>query len=174
MPSIIFKSMNKNYSNDSDIARLIMYIAGKGNNEYCEEILALGSRGLSRNPETAAKQLIRSQERVNKATKRRVMHIIISFSEDCINIEAIKEYASQIADAFSKGFQLIYAIHSSTDNIHIHYAINRVNIINGHKTHWSKSDFLYIRNLVTRFAETKHLNYRVVGDIQEFLDILHT
>ena len=170
MQDIIVRCLPMKYSEDGDIIRLFRYIAGKGNNTDREVILEIGTRGLSRDPETAAMQVIRMQERLNRNKKRRILHIVISFDKECNNPEGIKKYASDVADCFADRYQLIYAIHTSTDNIHIHFAINRLRYSDGLKMHWSNADFNKITNALKILAKKHYLHYRRGETIEELLE----
>lgn len=63
-----------------------------------------------------------------------MLHVIIS--PDILNTFSGKqlfEIVGQIADKHFSGHQLIFAVHEDTNNKHIHFAINPINMINGHR-----------------------------------------
>ena len=133
MGKIIIKFCRKSYSNDQDIRNLFAYIAGKGKNSE-KETAVTGSKGLSRDCYKAAEQVIAAQRLLKKNKGRRILHIVISFKYrwDPLGVES---YAEKAANYIFKEYPLYYGIHRSTEHVHIHIAVNRVNYLTNKKMH---------------------------------------
>ena len=131
-----------------DIMNLMKYIAGKGSNEGKEQILYIGARGLSLDCEAAAEQIICMQEALRKDQDSRAIHLVISFPESMRNKKLIIQFAKEIAAMLWKDYQVFYGIHGSTDNKHIHLAINTVSYVNGKKWHVNKEEFICFINSI--------------------------
>ena len=113
-------------------------------------------------------------------TEKKVIHFILSF--------AAHEYITP-ADAFREGYnicnllpeyQIKFAVHQDTNNLHIHFAINPISLIDGHKFYFDYGnlyDFVkglrkifepYEIKIEYRFSDnsnnfmlSEHLNYTV-------------
>ena len=140
-----------NYKRDTDIRNLLRYIAGNGKNKEKENVLSLRGRGIAKDYSKAVEQMIRIQKLHGKNNKRRCYQIIVSFPEKLneyknLIILMANEIAEMIFDEY--GFQVYYGIHTSTGNIHIHFAINAVSYRTGKKWHSSKKEFIDFRNRI--------------------------
>ena len=61
--------------------------------------------------------------------------MVVSFPETERNIMAVQVIADEIANHFGRQYQLVYAIHTNTENWHIHFAISTVSFMDGKKWH---------------------------------------
>ena len=129
------KMLKDRYEKDKDIQELTQYIAGEGTNKEKEEVFYIGSKGLDQEHDKAAKQIIKMQRALKKNNGRRMYHMIISFNTSTKII-------------YEEGYLVYYGIHTSTDNLHIHFAIDSVNYLSGKKWHKSRSEFMSFRNKV--------------------------
>ena len=136
MKQNFIRMVPENYSKDSDIANLMKYIA---DDKKC--LHYIGVRKCRKNPELAAKSMIRTQEGYKKTTDRRINHWIISFGKNVEDPKIAYAVAEQVADLFSEEYQVFYGIHENTDNLHIHMAVNTVSFRDGRKWHNSKMEF---------------------------------
>lgn len=140
---ITVKFLNEHYSKDKDIKNLIAYIAGQGKNKETERVSYIGYKGLPKCPRSAAERIIATQKIHRKDYKRRLYHAIISFP-DCITdkkvVEAIGEEVSSMI--YNDGYSNYCGLHTSSGNLHLHFAINAVNYRSGKKWHKSKSQFI--------------------------------
>lgn len=143
MEQLVINMKNEYYPKDRDIQKLLAYIAGKGNNEGKEEVIRMRGRGISSNCQRAAKQIIKMQKAYKKNKARRCYHLIVSFPESMDNRNVVILAAHAIADMIwdEMHFQLFYGIHTSTDNLHIHFGINAVSYLSGRKWHQNSGEF---------------------------------
>ena len=156
---------NCNYSKDTDIYNLLKYINGHGSQKI-QTSPYLNTNGLSCNYKKAARQIILTQQIYNKHTdKRRLYHMVVSFPVDfsCSN-SFIAEVADSIGQDYLQDYQTYYAVHDSTDNLHIHFAINAVKYKTGKKWHKSKNALCQLRydilNIVNTLQNKYHLHER--------------
>jgi hypothetical protein len=78
--------------------------------------------------------------------KRSYWQIILSFDanvQSILPIVAIKEIATRVGELFCTEHQVLAAIHTDTPNIHCHYLIFAVNIIQGTQFRQQKSLYYY-------------------------------
>lgn len=87
----------------------------------------------------------------------RARHEWISFMDgetlDCNGRQRVVDIAYQFALwYFKQGFQVIFAIHTDTKYLHIHYVINTVNFITGRKYHSNQNvlgvEWAYLNDIV--------------------------
>lgn len=146
MGKLIIKMNYKSYyPENKDIKNLIAYIAGKGKNRYSEKVAYIGAYGVKKNFKKAAEQFIKMQNALGKAKKRRVYHMCISFEKDIDNPDIVVQAAKAIGEEIFKKYQVFFGVHTSTDNLHIHFAINAVSYVDGRKWHTSKPKFQEIK-----------------------------
>ena len=139
MEAVVIKAMNESYSEDRDIRNLITYIAGES--KKSKEIRYYGGRGVSKEPQKAAKNIIQVQKHYGKADKRRIFHFVVAFPCDMDDAGLVKIVAENIAYMFSDRYQIFYGVHEDTENLHIHFAVNTVSFVDGKKLHQSKKEF---------------------------------
>ena len=76
----------------------------------------------------------------------------------------IVEVADSIGQDYLQDYQTYYAVHDSTDNLHIHFAINAVSYKTGKKWHKSKRELLQLRqdilNIINTLQKKYHLHER--------------
>ena len=157
---LIVNCNEKHYSHNAGIKKLYKYIAGKGSNKNKEADIYIGAKGLSRKHDKAALQVINIQNALNKAKGRRIYHIVVSFPKDIKDYDMVREAADSIADFLFDDYQVYYAVHHSTDNLHIHFGVNAVSYLTGRKWHNSKKEFSQFKSSVldkvNRVMEKNH------------------
>ena len=156
---------NCNYPKDTDIRNLLKYITGHGA-QKSQTSPYLNTNGLDLNCKKATQQIILTQRIYNKHTdKRRIYHMIVSFPAGLsFSNSFIAEVADSIGQDYLQDYQTYYAVHDSTDNLHIHFAINAVSYKTGKKWHKSKRELLQLRhdilNIVNTLQKKYHLHER--------------
>ena len=151
MEAIVIKTMNESYSKDRDIRNLITYIAGES--KKSKEIRYYGGRGVSKEPQKAAKNIIQIQKHYGKADKRRIFHFVVAFPCDMDDAGLVKIVAENIAHMFSDRYQIFYGVHEDTENLHIHFAVNTVSFVDGKKFHQSKKEFEDLKRNIRKVVE---------------------
>lgn len=62
---------------------------------------------------------------------RQVKHFVVSFKRNEVTYKTLEQIAFAIAEYYGKKYQVLYGIHTDTNNLHIHYAVNSVSFIDG-------------------------------------------
>jgi hypothetical protein len=93
--------------------------------------------------------MVRTKNLFGKTTGRQYAHFIQSFhAKDPITpdiaLQIGKEYIASLKQW--EDFQVLMAVHTNTDNIHIHYIINTVNAKTGTKWQCSRQDLKHFRS----------------------------
>lgn len=156
MEIIIIKFVKKPYGREKDIHQLFCYIAGECDSKEEHTRYCCGE-GVSIEPRKAARQMIRVQKSYKKAAQRygkkacrRIYHYVVSFPLSMNDANCVKLAAMEIADIFSRQYQVYYGVHEDTKYLHIHYAINAVSYVDGKKWHKSKKE---LKEMETQMRE---------------------
>ena len=141
------------YKNDDAIDNVIRYITRTRENELkLAELIAVGGAGFILNaPVEDIINLFRNVQDfydIEHRKGRRLLHYTYNFKDeefyllgaDYALVDAIaREFSAYL---FSLGFQSIYAIHFDYGKrVHIHFAINAINFLDGKKIHVNRKDF---------------------------------
>lgn len=91
---------------------------------------------------SAASEMLSVAIFFGKNSGKRLRHSILSF-EPCENItpEIADAFARQIITHYSSCFQIVYAVHTNTKNVHIHFAMNQISFVDGHRYDGKKKDY---------------------------------
>jgi len=129
--------------------KCIKYITNdkKSNQEY------IGGIGVDLNSPYEDMVLIKSLHR--KLSGRQHIHWMCSYeTQNTLELCKVKELATEIAEYFSNGFQMVWATHINTEHYHTHFVVNTVNVYSGRKFSQSQSDLRRLKEFVNmKFAE---------------------
>lgn len=129
---MIIKKSVMNNKNLSSYSRLIKYlISNKDNNKMdIDRNFAVWSNSEHYENEDLSLYVkeIKSVQRMNtRSSDDRTYHLIVSFKEDEIELNKMKEIEKDIITALGfEEHQRICVVHNDTDNLHLHIAINKV------------------------------------------------
>lgn len=115
----------------------------------------IGGNGLDVN--RAYNDMMTIQTLYGKETGRRFIHYILSYDED-VELDVAADICEEVASYFSEDYQYIWAIHTNTNNIHMHVVINSVNVHTGKKFSQSQAELLKFRNFVNKIFDANKLN----------------
>lgn len=152
MGKLVVKMVNEPYQKENDLKRLTAYIAGKGRNQDKETVSYIGANGVKRKADEAASQIVKVQEAFGKDSGRRAYHMVVSFPDDMKDANAAVQTAKAIGGDIFSGYQVFYGVHTCTDNLHIHFAINSVSYTSGRKWHMGKKDFQEYKKHIQKLA----------------------
>ncbi|MBR1851609.1 MAG: relaxase/mobilization nuclease domain-containing protein [Lachnospiraceae bacterium] len=124
------------YSSNRAIHNLLNYIVCEKGTDH--QVSHWGTRGLSHDINKAVEQFIKSQKLIRKNKNRRAYHIIVSFPPDMQDVEFVNKAADEVANYFFNDYLVLYGVHTNTDSLHFHIAINSVSYVTGLKFHKSK------------------------------------
>lgn len=114
-------------------------------------------KGIGVASEKAYQHMCTMKKLLRKVDGRQYIHFIYSPDpKDNVTPETVDKINADIASYFSEDYQMIYAIHTNTKNIHSHYIINTVNVNTGRKWSQSKSDLQelkdYTNSVLTKYG----------------------
>ena len=147
---VIVNIKNEKYPRKKDICSLLKYVIGKGNNEEIEDVRNYAFWGLKNDAEKATVQIIKIQNTFKGSNKgHRMWHMIVSFPAYFDDEILVSIIADKMARLIFERFQLVYGVHTSTENLHIHFAINARSYSDGKKLHIGKGNIkTFIANLM--------------------------
>lgn len=120
---LVFKAVSGDYKTGNDLRNLVNYAAmGKdGTANVC------GAQGvLLGEPDSMYCQMEGVKKQFHKERNRQGMHYVLSFSgeeEKYIGVNEALRIGYAVADFFC-GWQVVFGIHTDTDNLHIHFIVN--------------------------------------------------
>ena len=126
------------YKSLASLKRLIRYIQRPDKTN--ENLMG----GIYCNPQTAYEEFVLTKESYNKCPKlegeitnnRQAIHFAQSYEGWEVTPEKAKEYAYEfLQHEYFKGFQITFAVHTDTNNVHVHYVLNPVNYETGKGWH---------------------------------------
>lgn len=126
----IFKAVNEKYHTEKDMANLVNYAI---RNDKCVEGI-YGAQGIMLGTaHEMSGQMKDIRQFYHKNTKRYALQFILSFSreeEKFIGLKEALEIGYLMAECF-QGWQVVFGVHTDTDNLHIHFVINTTSYENG-------------------------------------------
>lgn len=131
----VIKCVNRDYSNENPFFRNNNVDAYMMN--YICNIQKTYGNIAARNvmcssPLEMAMQFQTVRDLFHKNSGRLLRHIVISFKPYEAGIEDAMTIA-YVCASFFRGYQVVYAVHSSTIHLHIHFLVNTVSFVDGHK-----------------------------------------
>ena len=108
--------------------------------------------------ENAAQEMIDVKNIFGKTNGRTAIHGVISLDVDESNVSNAGKLISMARDVLSEIFpnhQFIYAVHTNTENLHIHFIVNSVGM-DGHKIH---RDNRFIQDVLQPTVNDKAIKY---------------
>ena len=145
--SIYIKEKNESYSSARDLAALIQYIeTDKPTGRKCYY------RGyIYTSPYNAVDEFLYVKHYYGKLNGRYARHLIISFDkQEQLTDDELYELGFEFARYYGNDRQIVFAVHTNTDNHHIHMAINTVSFIDGSKLHENYADFYALKAHIER------------------------
>lgn len=150
MPMLIM--MNKSYSDDEALADIVSYIT-RGGYGYC------GGYGVD--PRYAAEQMQMVKELWGKNRGRRVRHFILSFDKsEHISYEKAMQIGFAICRYYAD-YQSVYGLHTDTDHLHLHFAVNSVSYRTGKMYAEGLSDWHRLRGYIQGLLPQWYVDFRV-------------
>ena len=106
-----------------------------------EKAAYIGGAGIS-SAQTAAEEMQADAVKFGKDKGKRVRHSVLSFDErEHVTAVQANKYAQEIIQHYSSEYQIAYAVHTNTDNVHIHMIMNQVSYLDGHRYEGKKKDY---------------------------------
>ncbi len=112
--------------------------------------------------------------RIHSVTGRRLYHFVFNFTElehAFLGKNYDLFYRIGYAQAnwfFSQGYQTVFAVHDDIDKaVHIHYAVNAINFIDGHKLHIDRQGTEQLNSTMNQLAINVYYSY--TGQFQQMI-----
>ena len=135
----VLKLLTKSYATDTALRNVINYI-GKYGLEYCG--------GFGVNPEYAYEEMLLVKKIWHKEDGQQVRHFVLSFAkEEKLNTQQKLKLAYDICRYYPE-FQCFFGCHYDTDNPHIHFVMNTVSAIDGHRYSGGPPDWYGLREYI--------------------------
>lgn len=151
MEKIAIKRMPHTYDSNKAIRNLLNYIVREKSSGEC--VKYWGTRGLLKDIKSAVKTIEIMQKYLKKDFGRRIHHFVISFPAEIKEEQVVYIIAEAIADYLGAEYQLLYGVHTNTNNLHIHIAMNAVSYRSRLKWHVNAKEFDKWKKQLTKIAE---------------------
>lgn len=101
----------------------------------------IGGAGIT-SAEAAAEEMQQTAIKFGKDKGKRLRHSMLSFDDkENVSPEQANEYAQKIIQFYAPEYQIAYSVHDSTDNVHIHFVMNHISHVDGHRYQGKKKDY---------------------------------
>ena len=156
----IVKMRKGDYTNTLAVENVIHYITRTRSCDTDNQAFVFGGLGVDEyDPGMMCQQFRQVQSIYQKENHGvRVMHEVITFLPfeiiDINGINRIREIAYKFASIYYlSGFQVVYAVHTDSNNTHIHYAVNATNFIDGYKFNYKLPELEHRREYLNRVMQ---------------------
>lgn len=148
----ILKAINKQYTSNRDLKNLVLYAVRADkcfNQNY-------GAQGIIKGTaEEMYQQMMIVKRYFRKKSGRQSLHYVLSFDtneSEYIGIQEAMEIGYRLAE-YLHGFQIVFGIHTDTDDLHMHFIINSVSYINGKKINMGPTELQWMKNMVQQMVK---------------------
>lgn len=87
--------------------------------------------------------------RYDKVNGVQLRHFVLSFPPTELDSpEVVYEIACRIAQFIAQEFQVIFAVHENTENLHIHFMFNSISHRDGHRYQGKKKEYYDLVNFI--------------------------
>ena len=118
-------------------------------------------------PDLAAQEMEQVAIDFNKNSGKHLRHSVLSFNQDeDISPEMAAELALRLCRHYAPEYQIAYAVHTNTDRVHIHFVMNQISYLDGHRYRGQKKDYYDFQKHMKRVT---HLPIHLVKS-REFSD----
>lgn len=114
--------------------------------EYAHQNLNAQSIGINVSLLTAYEEMQAVKEVWRKPDGRKYKHYILSFEETVdLPAETLLEIGVKVVQHFAEDYQILISAHQDTDNLHLHFVQNTINMLTGEKLRLTKGDMLDLK-----------------------------
>lgn len=153
----VLKMTSKQYYKEAEsVETLIRYITNpsKTNDQYIS--------GIGIFPYCSVEKIILQFQTVKEVWHKtdgvQLLHFIVSFDQtENVNPYQAFLLSHWIAGYFSNGYQVVYAVHQDSDNVHVHFVVNTVSCMDGHKMNRGIDDYYALGSHVRTCLHMKQL-----------------
>ena len=143
----IIKHVSTSYDTDVALKNLCRYVIDKK-----KTMGFYGGRGLA--PDFAFEEMQRVQMLWGKTTGRRAFHFILGFDDaEAVTPTEALEIGFRVSSLFFPSRQVVYGVHITQSHLHVHFVINTVSMLDGHKLSLRDSEWYNLTQQVYGVAE---------------------
>ena len=145
-----FKFINQN-------PRTLFGVVNYVQNEKKTDLTAMYGFGV--NPESAFEEMDTVKKLWNQTDGRQYKHFMFSFDSDItLSQKVIMDIGREIGEYYANEYQILMVMHSNTNNIHIHYILNTVNMFTGKKFSITKRDMYNYKLYINKILQSYNLS----------------
>lgn len=101
----------------------------------------------------------------NKVKGVQLRHFVLSFLPDELDCpEDVFEVACEIASFISREYQVVFAVHEDTENLHVHFMFHAVSYRDGHRYLGTKREYYDLLNYVNEILKFYKLKLMTVSN----------
>lgn len=149
----VFKIIKGKYEGKESISNVLHYILDfKKNPTNTHNVYSMNKKDI----DAIAEEFVKVQEIYKKANGKRIIHMILSFSEYPPYMQEEYEWiGNKIVEIF-KGYQVVYSLHERGNDgnrkqPHIHIAVNPISYLTGKRLHISKTELKKLKSYLENF-----------------------
>lgn len=117
----------------------------------------------------AIEQFTRTAQFYGKTKGIHLRHIILSFSPDeRVTPAQAKQIAYEIALFYANRYQIVFVVHTDSENLNVHFVMNTVSYIDGLKYEGKKKDYYDFQGHAKAVCWNYGLRLTFVSDRQEY------
>ena len=154
-------------SSHASIGRAIKYVTQETKIEYQEIEIPDDSlmSGINCVADNAMNQMMLTKRLWNKTDGRTYKHFTQNFAPGESTPEAVHRIGMELAGRMKpwEGFEVLVVTHTDKDYWHNHFIVNSVNIWDGHKLQWKKSDLTEMKQINDELCQAHGLSVPVKG-----------
>ena len=95
----------------------------------------------------AAQEMEETAMEFGQEDGKKVRHSVLSFDpKEHVTPEQANRFAKQIIQYYAPEHQMVYAVHTNTDDVHIHFVMNHISYVDGHRYQGKKKDYYGFMN----------------------------
>ena len=126
------KQINGEYDTVDSMVNAINYIF-KDKTNHAKNVMWYGSFNIY-DIKTTADEMIMIKNYYNEFSGKLILHFIVSFEKtDYFIFSDAVLFANLICGFFCLRHQIVYAVHTDTDNLHIHFILNTISFVDGQR-----------------------------------------
>ncbi len=148
-----YKNQNgQKYHDENALRNVIAYCCDPDKTEH-HHIYGIGV-----SVQDAAEQMEGLAAAYRKTSGIRLRHMVLSFEpREKISLYKVNQIAYQAAWYYGRKYQIIYAVHEDRDHLHIHFVMNTVSYVDGHKYAGKKEDYYAFQRYLADILATYRL-----------------
>ena len=98
-------------------------------------------------------------EHFGKSKGVQLRHYIISFlPEELTDPVIANDIGNEISAWIGEEYQIVYAVHENRPHLHLHFIVNTVSYLDGHRWHGTKQEFYQLKNAIAAILRKHNIH----------------